>query len=320
MNHLYIDHPGCRVGVRANQLVVSKTDGNEQVFPLRQIDRITVTTQAHFSGTAVTELFRQGVTTLFCSPSGYFRGSFQPAVQGNGQISRRAAQYRLLQQPERALPIAQSLIVAKIRNQQRVVQDWGLTRAELGNHAKAVAQTRSFEQLRGHEGQAAAIYFAALSEKLSSTGFVFTRRERPAADPVNAVLSFGYALLQSEFALAVEHYGMDRFAGFLHASDGSQPSLLLDLMEPFRPLADRLAVRLLTTLLQPDDFVMNNGQCRLRDGSRGHYLKAWENLMNQVKIWQGKHGSYRSLIKRHSGEWAAYLDGCNTPCWWRLSG
>lgn len=320
MPHLYIDHPGSQVGIRANQLIVRQTDGGEQVYPIRQIDRITVTTQAHFTAAVVNELFRLGVTTLFCSASGYFRGSFQPATAGQGQVARRAAQYRLLERPECALPAAQSLIVAKIRNQQRVLHDWGITVKALGEAAEKAKRAPTLEQLRGHEGAAARAYFSALSEKLAPTAFRFERRQRPAADPINALLSFGYALLQSEFALAAEHDGMDRFAGFFHVSDSSQPALLLDLMEPFRPLADRLAVRLLSARFTPADFSLQDGQCRLQHGPRAEYLKAWEELMGQVKLWQGQHGSYRSLIERHTGAWARHLDDGRPPQWWRLGG
>ncbi len=322
MNHLYIDHPGSQIGVRHNQLVVRKTDGQELCYPLQQVQRVTVTTQAHFSGAAINALFHQGIPTAFCSASGYLRGHLQPASNGHGQVQRRAAQYHLMQQVATEPLMAKGLVVAKIRNQQRVLGDWELPQADgMAIYAEKAARARSLETLRGYEGQAAKHYFAGLAAKLTATPFAFPGRQRPATDPVNAVLSFGYALLQSEFASAVDHYGMDRFAGFFHASDGSQPALILDLMEPFRPLADRLAVRLLSTQLKPTDFVLNNGQCRLQDGSRGHYLKAWEQLMQQVKLWGGEQSSYRHLIGRHTGQWAQYLDGhAAEPRWWRLSG
>ena len=322
MNHLYIDHPGSHIGIRQNQLVIKKTNGKEQAYPLQQIDRITVTTQANFSGAALNTLFRQSISTLFCSPSGYFRGNLQSSSNGGAQVQRRAAQYRLIPSTDLNLPLATNLIAAKIRNQQRVLYDWNNQHSEaLSPYARAVERATSLDALRGYEGQAAKLYFSGLAEKLTGTAFVFTRRERPATDPVNALLSFSYALLQSEFAIAIDHYGMDRFAGFFHASDGDQPALILDLMEPFRPLADRLAIRMLSSQLSPEAFLKKDGQCRLQDGSRGQYLKAWEQLMNQTKLWRGEQGSYRRLIERHTGQWANYLDGqISQPNWWRLSG
>lgn len=322
MNHLYIDHPGSQIGVRQNQLVVRKTDGQELCYPLNQVQRITLTTQAHFSGAAINALFQQGITATFCSGSGYLRGHLQPGSLQHGQVQRRAAQYALIPQTQTKIPLAAGLVVAKIRNQQRVLADWGLAHANsMAYFAEHAARADSLDSLRGYEGQAAKHYFSGLAAKLGHTPFVFTGRQRPATDPANALLSFGYALLQSEFAVAIDQYGMDRFAGLFHASSGSQPALVLDLMEPFRPLVDRLAVRLLGNHFHPDDFVEKNGQCRLRDGCRGHYIREWERLLQQVKLWQGEQSSYRLLIARQTCQWARYLDNPEAiPHWWRLGG
>ncbi len=322
VNHLYIDHPGSRVGIRNNRLVIQKTDGQEQVYPIQQVQRITVTTTAHFSGAAISELFRQGIATAFCSQSGYLRGHLQPASSGHGQVHRRAAQYQLLKAPDSRLWLAKTLVVAKIRNQQRVLDDWCVPDADsVATFADQAPHADNLDSLRGYEGQAAKHYFSGLAAKLQGGLFSFPGRQRPAPDPVNALLSFGYALLQSEAATTVDQYGLDRYAGFFHASDGDQPALVLDLMEPFRPVVDRLAVRLLSAHFQAEDFAVRDGQCRLQDGCRGRYIKAWEQLLQQPKQWRGKQSSYRQLIARQTAQWARYLDDSEAaPHWWRLSG
>lgn len=72
------------------------------------------------------------------------------------------------------------------------------------------------------------------------------RSRRPPLDPLNALLSFLYAILTHDMASALEEVGLDPAVGFLHTDRPGRLSLALDLMEEFRPLlADRLALSLI---------------------------------------------------------------------------
>jgi CRISPR-associated protein Cas1 len=102
--------------------------------------------------------------------------------------------------------------------------------------------TVSHEGLLGHEGMASREYFRAW-RRLIGEAWGFTARERrPSADPVNAVLSFGYSMLAQEAATSLEGTGLDATVGFLHRACWGRPSLhwtwpslAPDLMEGFRP-------------------------------------------------------------------------------------
>ena len=63
--------------------------------------------------------------------------------------------------------------------------------------------------------------------------------QRVAADPVNAMLNYLYALLESESRLAVAALGLDPGLGFLHFDSQSRDSLANDVMEPVRPQGGR---------------------------------------------------------------------------------
>jgi CRISPR-associated protein Cas1 len=72
------------------------------------------------------------------------------------------------------------------------------------------------------------------------------RSRRPPTDPINALLSFLYALLMNDCVAAVEGVGLDPQMGFLHALRPGRAALALDLMEELRSvLADRLALTLI---------------------------------------------------------------------------
>jgi CRISPR-associated protein Cas1 len=105
------------------------------------------------------------------------------------------------------------------------------------------------------------------------------RNRRPPLDPVNALLSFLYALLSNDCVSAVEAAGLDPQIGFLHALRPGRPALALDLMEEFRPLmADRVAFALLNRRqVQPADFTRREGGAvELSEQARKEVLAAYQ--------------------------------------------
>ena len=65
------------------------------------------------------------------------------------------------------------------------------------------------------------------------------RSRQPAQDGFNAMLNYGYGVLYSLVDSACICAGLDPFLGFLHTDNYNKPSLVFDLIEPFRILAER---------------------------------------------------------------------------------
>lgn len=106
------------------------------------------------------------------------------------------------------------------------------------------------------EARAALVYFKAWSgrvamkwdEPVPDAWQTFTSREseisptkkRNATDPVNALLNYGYGVLEGRTVAACHEMGLDPDMGILHADETYRPSMVSDLMEPGRPMVDRL--------------------------------------------------------------------------------
>jgi len=116
----------------------------------------------------------------------------------------------------------------------------------------------------GVEGEAARQHFAGLplllrNEARDDFG-MDGRNRRPPRDRFNALLSFLYSLWMNDCRSALEAVGLDPQVGFLHALRPGRAALALDLMEEFRPFADRLALTLVNRQqLQASDFIMRDG-------------------------------------------------------------
>ncbi|MCI5140962.1 MAG: CRISPR-associated endonuclease Cas1, partial [Candidatus Electrothrix sp. ATG1] len=117
--------------------------------------------------------------------------------------------------------------------------------------------------------------------------FFFHRRSRrPPLDLVNCLLSFLYTLIMHDVRSALECTGLDPAVGFLHRDRPGRPSLALDMMEEFRPMADRMALALINRgQLQAKDFVVSEGGgVRMKDKGRKTLLTAYQERKQEVVL------------------------------------
>jgi hypothetical protein len=93
---------------------------------------------------------------------------------------------------------------------------------------------------------------------------------RNATHPVNAMINYAYGLLECRMRIAIRAVGLDPDIGFMHepkTEKGAQRSpLVLDLMEPLRPIVDRAVLGFVWArkAFHPEDFfITKDGICRL---------------------------------------------------------
>ena len=108
---------------------------------------------------------------------------------------------------------------------------------KLSEENKKEVEENWLNKLMGEEGKAASFYFKALKDAFfleKEFGFK-TREQRGANNIINQALNYGYALLQSTIWDSVTKAGLEPYYGFIHTPRSGKPSLILDLMEVFRP-------------------------------------------------------------------------------------
>jgi CRISPR-associated protein Cas1 len=203
----------------------------------------------------------------------------------------RIAQHQAFATPAAAANMARQIVVAKILNSRTLLLDTAKDRpeqseilrsvaAQLADDAASADGVTDLDHLRGIEGNAARRYLTVLGQLPRQQTFQFTKRSRrPPTDPMNALLSYLYALLRTRCVGAAETVGLDPQLGYLHAVRPGRPSLALDLMEEFRALfADRHALTLVNRRqLNHHHFLERfGGAWELTDDGRRIVLDTWD--------------------------------------------
>ena len=225
-----------------------------------------------------------GVTISFLTENGRFLARVIGPVSGN--VLLRREQYRQADNLEQSANLSSAFITGKVANcrtvLRRMLRDHG-DKVEVSafetaiNHLSASLRRLQagldLDGIRGVEGDAAHVYFSLFDQLVSRNREDFTfqqRSRRPPLDRMNCLLSFLYTLLLHDIRSALECAGLDPAVGFLHRDRPGRPGLALDLMEEFRPLADRLALSLVNLgQLHKKDFVASEtGAVTMKDEAR----------------------------------------------------
>lgn len=304
---LYVHDHRAVIALSGEQLIVRGEGGT---FPVRLMNtsQVVIRGNAQISTQALRALLERGIPVSFLSGGGYFVG--RATGNDTNNVDLRMAQYRVAVDETTCLKLARTFIVAKIRNSRTMLRRnhpalGPTTLFELKQLTRKAAAAETIASLLGIEGAAARVYFQTFSGMLKPReplSFDFQRRNRrPPKDPVNALLSFTYALLVKEIAITASAVGLEPLLGFYHQPRFGRPALALDLMEELRPIvADSVVVNAINTgVVHAHDFVSIAGACNLKPHARRALMDAFERRLDQLISHPifGYRISYRRVIE-----------------------
>ena len=297
---LHIQTPGALVRKKGDRLLVSAGEEVQSV-PLADVSEVMLYGPVSITTPTVAALLRRETPVSWHSGGGWFLGHTR--APGKRALDTRRAQFRAADDAAASARIAAGLVAAKIRNQRTMLRrNWkrgedsferrDRVLARLRRLASSAERERDPALLLGREGEAAALYFREFESLISPDhalrgGFsMATRSRRPPTDPVNALLSFTYALAVRTFTVALETAGFDPLLGFFHRPRPGRPSLSLDMMEPFRPiLCDSTVLMAINNgEVRDADFVRNGPACAMKPSGRRALIAAWERRLDQEAI------------------------------------
>ncbi len=296
---LHVLSDGATVCRSGDRLVVRPREGPESKHASHEISAVLPHGSNQITTQAIRLCVEQDVAVHWVSTSGRHVASLTHTA---GQVQRRIRQYQALADSATRLRLAKQLVRAKIEGQHRYllratrgadnVHDRNSIRLDLIAISDAVAgatNASNVDMLRGHEGDAAVHYFAALRATVSGDVHeqlrYASRSRRPTLDRFSAILNFGYALLQTTVMRAILATGLEPALGFYHTPRSAAHPLVLDLMELFRcPLWDLVVIGSLNRgQWDPSaDFIATSAKIWLSDAGRRKAIGLFEERLRET--------------------------------------
>ena len=323
MKTLYVDRKGIELGVESRTLTIRERGRLLRKLPLTLLERVIISAEVQLSCRLLTRLADDGVALAVLDVR---RGGVAILTGKPGaEARRRLGQYRLALDEAAKFAWAAHFVRAKTIRQARLLRAEAERRPnKKGPLTQKADEIQRFSDklkrgermdltaLRGTEGAASAVYFSALG-LLFPAGLGFhSRNRRPPRDPVNAVLSLSYTLLHHLAVQEICATGLDPFLGFLHEPAHGRESLACDLIEPLRPVADAVAIRLFRDrILRAEHFSAADGACLLGKAGREAYYAESEESREQMRHRLRRVA--RVLAKSASGEGGGAEDAAGDP-------
>lgn len=285
---LVITWPWLELGVNGPCLEARHAGKPLGRWPLRRLNALMVLAPAALSTTLLERCARHQVAVALSLRGGH-DAVVLPADQRH-HLERQAAHLRWhgAQSGGERLALAQALVDAKIANGQALVRQRQASDPLIDTLAEVRRQlprAGSTTVLRGHEGHAAKLMFRWLNGQILPAlrpAFGAVRRARGAPDRLNSMLNLSYHLLRSRLSILLRSRALNPYLGWLHDADDNYETLTYDLMEPFRPLMDRLVLRLINRQeLRATHFEPTAGEHRLTPEGAGRLAQAFERALGE---------------------------------------
>ena len=275
LNTLYVNTPESYLRLDNDTLRIMLGEETRLRVPLHHLQAVVCFGRIGLSVPLMHRLADEAIALVLLDDNGRFKARLEGGTSGN--VLLRRAQHNQSMNSAFTLDLARSFVAGKVKNTRQVLLRGArdakaeadaatLTRGaqNLAATLRALPAAPDMDVLRGLEGEAARQYFECMPTlvrpDMRAHFSMDGRTRRPPRDRFNALLSFLYAMWMNDCRSALEAAGLDPQVGFLHVLRPGRAALALDLMEEFRPFADRLALTLVNRAQVTDkDFALREG-------------------------------------------------------------
>ena len=316
---VYVQAQGAVVGKSGDQLEVKQKGQSLQKVRLMEVSHLALFGNVQVTTQALRELCDRNIPICYFTYGGWFSGITNR--MGHKNVELRCRQYLGAMTPATALPIARQMVFGKMKNCRTLLRRNHREPpvpivAELDRLAERAQTAPSLDTLLGIEGAAARTYFSEFKGMIKTDSLDFDfhgRNRRPPRDPVNAILSFLYAMLIKQATVTAFTVGFDPYLGFYHQPKYGKPALALDLVEEFRPLiADSVCLTLINNgELGPEHFIKRGDASALTQNGRRKVIEAYERRMDTLITHPlfGYAVSYRRILEVQARLLSRHLQG-----------
>lgn len=210
--------------------LIFRTAENSTKILLDEIHTIIIqSTAVSITTSLINELVKRKIKVVFCDEKANPLCELTP-FYGSHHTSKRILQQMQWQDAIKGI-IWQKIVQEKIWNQSKLL--FFRKKNEVAQQLLSYREEVLFDDQTNREGHAAKVYFNHIfHEGFKRTDDCF----------INTCLNYGYSILLSQFNRAIVSGGYLTQIGIHHHGEFNPYNLSCDLMEPFRPMVDKIAI------------------------------------------------------------------------------
>lgn len=301
---LYIFSSG-KLERKDNTLLLTLPNGRK-TLPIEVISDIVVFGEIDLNKRVLEFLANNHIPIHLFNYYGYYVGTFYPREYLNsGIITLSQAKHFL--DPNLRLYLAKSFLFGGLTNIVTNLDYYRRTKSsqikvyieDIKELIKTIDQQDSIAALMSIEGKSREIYYSAFEIFIENFDFE-KRTRRPPHNPLNAMISFGNALLYTTVLSEIYNTYLDPRIGYLHETNTRRFTLNLDIAEVFKPvIVDRVIFSLINRgQIKEKHFEKDVGYAYLTDEGKKIFVEAFEEkLKSTISLKKLGKVSYRKLIR-----------------------
>ncbi|MDE1825343.1 MAG: CRISPR-associated endonuclease Cas1 [Candidatus Micrarchaeota archaeon] len=332
MNPLLISGFGTNISVDKRRLIIqNKLENQRYEYYPHQIKHDSVIVDGHsgsISFEAMRWLVKHNIPIAMLNWNGNLLSVTLPKETVSSKL--RLKQYKIYQDGKRRYSIAYPLVKEKVNQSINLLNELSKYYKEIDVSTIRTESEREgifklkitydYHNLMMYEGRIADIYWSQILNafnnlcpefKFVSRNNTLNSHNRNASDEINALLNYGYAVLESEVRKDLNSIGLDPSISFLHELSNSRASLVYDIQELYRWLVDLSVIQLLEEKrLQKADFIVTeNYNIRLRETTAKALIEKIKLNFNARALYNGKYYCYQNILYENVRLLANYIIG-----------
>jgi len=234
-------------------------------------------------------------------------------------MKTRLNQYQAYLNEKERLILAKEFIKGKFARTKEVLnylkEKYLKIDTDFSSISKRLEGTNTIGQLMQVEGHVAHHYWQQITKILPkefefTSRYTISERTHGAGDQINALLNYGYSILEAECHRAIQTNNLEASIGFMHEQRSGKNALAYDLQEPFRFLIDLAVIKSIEeeTFTKKDFIRTENYNLRLRPEGAKKLIRQIELQFNSTVDYKGKQPTWRYTLLEKTRELTNYLN------------
>ena len=320
MNPLLLSGFGIAIDVDKAHLTIKQRD-NVIEFEPHRIRYDSVIIDGHYgsiSFEAMRWLSKHDISLTLLNWNGNLLSVMQPQETLNSDL--KIKQYEKYINSESRLYIAGQIVKQKVKSSVSLLKElsnfYDIDMTTINREIEGI-DYNNINSLMMCEGRIASAYWTELSRIFNKLAPDFNFQSRKnlsyswnmnASDPVNALLNYGYAILESMVRKDINTMGLDASIGYLHEIAPSKHPLVYDLQELFRYVVDYSVIELLEGKIKKSDFITTeNYHIRLRPDTAKLLIEKIKDNFNKRYEFRNKQYALDVIMFENVRELSRYI-------------